>query len=185
MYSLILKKINTVVANTILVLSFAFLMILSSQVKIPLFFTPVPITFQTFILFLSLSVLKKKAFLSYGVYLMLGIGGLPVFANGGSGVLYLFGPTGGYLAGFFLSAFIFGYLIDKKENFKRKSMIYYWKTFFMTNLLIYFCGIGWLIVSYGFSFNNAFSIGIIPFIIPDVIKIILAGFLSCKLIRKC
>ena len=100
MYSLVSKRIYIITMNIFLTLFFTFLFVVSSCIRIPLFFSPVPITMQTFVLFLSLALLRKKAAVSYLFYIVLGTSGFSVFANGGSGILYLFGPTGGYLFGF-------------------------------------------------------------------------------------
>ena len=84
--------------------------------KIPLPFTPVPITLQTLMVLLSGAMLGSY----YGavamiIYLALGAIGLPVFAGGSSGVGSLLGPTGGYLFSYPLAAFVIGKMIEKKK----------------------------------------------------------------------
>ncbi|MBI2101950.1 biotin transporter BioY [Candidatus Woesearchaeota archaeon] len=84
--------------------------------KIPLPFTPVPITLQTLMVLLSGSMLGPVyGALSMIVYLLLGTIGLPVFAGGSSGVAALLGPTGGYLFSYPVAAFVIGYMLQKKK----------------------------------------------------------------------
>ena len=83
---------------------------LASRVTIPLPFTPVPVTMQTFGVFLLGAFLGRKAFYSVFLYLLEGSLGLPVFSSA-AGVM---GPTGGYLAGFMFAAFVVGWFAEKK-----------------------------------------------------------------------
>ena len=84
--------------------------------KIPLPFTPVPITLQTLMVLLSGAMLGPVyGALSMIVYLLLGAIGLPVFAGGGSGVAALLGPSGGYLFSYPIAAFVIGYMLQKKK----------------------------------------------------------------------
>ncbi len=183
MYSLISKRADVIITNILLVLVFTFLFVVSSYIRIPLFFSPVPITLQTFVLFLSLAVLRKKAAVSYVFYIALGVSGLSVFANGGCGMLYLFGPTGGYLFGFFLSLVIFGHIVEKVRHIKKLNVGDYSLVFLLANLLIYLCGIFWLFFTYKISLGDALKIGVVPFVIGDIVKIVLAASLSYKLIK--
>lgn len=84
--------------------------------KIPLPFTPVPITLQTLMVLLSGAMLGPVyGSLSMIIYLLLGAIGLPVFAGGSSGVAALLGPTGGYLFSYPVAAFVIGYMLQKKK----------------------------------------------------------------------
>ncbi len=84
--------------------------------KIPLPFTPVPITLQTLMVLLSGAMLGPiYGALAMIIYLVLGAIGLPVFAGGSSGVAALFGPTGGYLFSYPVAAFVIGYMLQKKK----------------------------------------------------------------------
>lgn len=75
---------------------------------------PVPITLQTFGVLLTGAVLgAKRGFLAVLLYLALGAAGLPVFADGKSGLAVLVGPTGGYLAGFAFAAALCGFLVER------------------------------------------------------------------------
>ena len=84
------------------------LLIASAKIKVPLY--PVPMTLQPLaVLMIAMLFGGKLATLTVGLYIFKGIIGLPVFAFGG-GLMYLMGPTGGFILGFFVSAFIVGYL---------------------------------------------------------------------------
>jgi len=84
--------------------------------RIPLPFTPVPITLQTLMVLISGAMLGPYyGALSMIIYLMLGAIGLPVFAGGSSGVAALLGPTGGYLFSYPVAAFVVGFMLQKKK----------------------------------------------------------------------
>jgi len=84
-----------------------------AQVSLPLPFTPVPITGQTFAVLLVGAVLgARRGAASLVLYLLEGSLGLPVFANGTNGLARLLGPTGGYLIGFVAAAWIVGYSLN-------------------------------------------------------------------------
>jgi biotin transport system substrate-specific component len=95
----------------VLITLFAALTALGARVTIPLPFTPVPVTLQVlFPLLAGLLLGGKRGALSQAEYVAAGLAGFPVFAKGGSGLAYLFGPTGGYLLGFIAAAFVVGEL---------------------------------------------------------------------------
>jgi len=183
MRSILLKQSDILRKKIILIVSFTFLMILASYARIHLFFTPVPVTLQTFVIFLSLSLLEDKSYIPQVFYLIMGVLGLSVFGNGGAGIVYIVGPTGGYLVGFLAAAFIAGVIMHRFSGTIKKHPLGYIALFSSVNIIIYIFGVGWLIGTYGVSFKYAFNAGIIPFVIPDVTKIILAAYISHKLTR--
>ncbi|MFH1767575.1 MAG: biotin transporter BioY [Candidatus Omnitrophota bacterium] len=181
MQAVVIRQARPLIKQIVFVLSFTLLMVVAAYVRIPLFFSPVPITFQTFILFLSIPVLKNKAYLPQLFYIILGGTGLPVFSNGGAGLIYLLGPTGGYLIGFILSTMVIG-------NFffhGRKSSIYgNCLVFSLAIVFIYSLGVIWLIAVHNFSPAAAFVSGVAPFIALDALKIVVASFITNKFFRK-
>ena len=101
-------KINLYFKNISLILLGTLLLALSSKVQVP--FWPVPMTMQTFAVFIiGMTFGSKLAFFTLLLYLFEGAIGLPVFAKGG-GLLYLTGPTAGYLYGMTIAAGVVGYL---------------------------------------------------------------------------
>ena len=153
------------------VLFSSFMIAALTQIKIPLSFTPVPITGQTFAVLMMGYVLGARLGLySVGVYILLGIFGLPFFASGGSGLLYLKGVTGGYLIGFVPSVMIVGYLSEKGlfKNFFSSVCL-----FLLGLAPVYLLGLLWL--GYLIGFDKALGLGLIPFIPGAVIKVLLAS----------
>jgi biotin transport system substrate-specific component len=143
-----------------------------AQVKIPLPFTPIPLTGQTFaVLLVAASLGSKRSAASMAFYIALGAFGLPVFAGGAAGMAYLSGATLGYLIGFVLAAYVVGLLAEHGlERSARTSAI----PFFVGAIIIYACGVSWLAVVFG-SFSKAVTAGFIPFVVGDVIKLAAAS----------
>ena len=142
-----------------------------AQVRIPLPFTPVPITGQTFaVLLVGASLGSRRGAASLALYLLLGVLGLPFFAGGGSGLSALLGPTGGYLVGFVVAAFLVGALAARGLD---RSVPGALLAFLAGEMVIYLFGIGWLSVYLGL--NQAITAGFLPFLVVDAIKLVAAG----------
>lgn len=156
---------------TLIVLGSLFVALLA-QVKIPLPFTPVPLTGQTFAVLLTAAALgSKRGAASMAFYIALGAFGLPVFAGGASGITYLSGATLGYLVGFVIATFIVGLLAERGlERNVRTSII----PFLIGTIIIYACGVTWLAIILG-NFSKAVTAGLVPFLIGDAIKLIAAA----------
>jgi len=139
---------------------------LCAQIQIPLYFTPVPLTGQTFAVILIASTLgRRNAVLATMLYLMEGSLGLPVFAGGAFGVHRLFGPTGGYLIAYPLQAYFVSYFIEKQKV----------KSFFKTLVILSSScciqlGIGTLWLSNFVGSNHAFMMGFYPFTLGEILK---------------
>jgi biotin transport system substrate-specific component len=154
-----------------------------AQVEIPLPFTPVPITGQTFGVLLVGAVLgSKRGAISLASYLTMGIFGLPFFAGGASGLNILIGPTGGYLIGFIIAAYVIGLLAERGLERNVRTYII---PFLVGTGIIYICGVAWLTVVLG-SFTHAPTVGLLPFLIGDMIKLFAAALMlpaAWKLVR--
>ena len=149
-----------------------------AQISVPI--GPVPFTLQNFAIGLIATVFRpREAVLSVGLYLLLGAIGLPVFAGGGAGFHVLVGPSAGYLWFDLLYAGITSYLIHKNSSYVR---------IFIANLLgdsLVFVG-GILSPHFlaGMPFDKALAVGVIPFIIPDLAKIIAISFVGKPLLKR-
>lgn len=139
---------------------------------------PVPISLGTFAVSLSVCILGRNlGMLSYLLYLLLGFVGLPVFSNYGAGVEKLLGPTGGYLIGMIFLAFIGGFAVEKFS----KSPIQQYLGLMLGIAFCYLLGTLWLGKVLSMDFGKALSVGVIPFILPDAIKVLLALVLGKKI----
>jgi biotin transport system substrate-specific component len=141
-------------------------------VKIPLPFTPVPLTGQTFaVLLVGATLGSKRSAAAMALYIAIGALGLPVFAGGEAGLAYLSGATLGYLVGFVMAAYVIGLLAERGwERSVRTSLL----PFFIGTVIIYACGVAWLTVILG-SFSKAIAAGLLPFLIGDALKLIAAS----------
>ena len=175
MRALTQSKRIPLIAEIALISTFTILMIASAHIRIHLFFTPVPITMQTFVVCMSIVLLRQKASIPQMLYMLIGVLGLSVFSNGGAGMFYLLGPTGGYIIGFFIAALIFSFVFPREVSFLRLVIL-----FIGVNLVIYSCGVAWLVGLHHLTFAQAFAAGVAPFIIAEIAKIILAATLSLK-----
>jgi biotin transport system substrate-specific component len=165
-----LIKSKSLTANIVIALSGSILLALLARLSIPVPFSPVPITGQTFgILFLGAILGSRLGVLSVIAYISEGLVGLPVFAGGTGGFMYLFGPTGGYLIGFIAAAYLVGYLSEKGFTNKFISTL---MTMIIGTAIIFIFGISWLAVTAGFE--TALRIGLYPYISGAAVKIILA-----------
>jgi biotin transport system substrate-specific component len=158
--------------DVVLIVSGALLVAVLAQIEIPLPFTPVPITGQTFgVLLVGAALGSKRGAISLASYLAMGIIGLPFFAGGAHGLDIVIGATGGYLIGFMVAAYVIGRLAERGlERNIRTSLI----PFLVGTIIIYICGVSWLSIVLG-SLSKAIVAGLIPFLIGDVIKLIAAS----------
>ncbi len=161
-------------ATIALVTGFALLTALAAQVRIPLPFTPVPITGQTFAVLLSGAVLGSTAgAASQGLYLLLGLF-LPFYAGGASGWEYATGATGGFLMGFVVAAWVVGQLAERRQDRDVGTAI---PAFLTGTVVIYLFGVPWLANVLGVSWTRAVELGAAPFLVGDLVKVAIAGAL--------
>lgn len=163
------------VAAVLAVVGFAALTAAAAQYRVPLGFTPVPITGSTFAVLLSGAALGMRlGAASQLVYLLMGAVGLPVFTDGGSGIETITGATGGYLVGFVFGAALIGKLAERKQDRQVATTV---SAFLAGSAVIYAFGVGGLMLNAGMDFNNAVLAGVAPFVFGDVIKAAAAGLL--------
>ena len=158
----------------------AALIAICSWISIPL---TVPFTMQTFAVFFVLSLLGgKRGTASIMVYILLGAIGVPVFAQFSSGIGTLFGTTGGYILGFLLTGVIYHLFTYKTGNRGIIPAV----ALVIGLAVCYAFGTGWFVFVYTRT-SGAVSIGtalawcVIPFVIPDLVKLGLAVFLAHRI----
>jgi biotin transport system substrate-specific component len=140
---------------------------------------PVPITLQTLFLYVAAALLGGRlGALSQIVYLLIGIIGLPVFSGGKGGLGVLLGPTGGYLMGFVAGAYVIGRLVEMK---KTPGPVWFVFALGAGTVVIYLLGVIQLILIARFSIYQAITVGVLPFLIGDALKVGLAIFITMKL----
>ena len=166
-----LDKDNSLFKTIFLILAGSLLLTLSAKIQVP--FYPVPMTLQTLVvLLIGASFGWRMGSATVLAYLAQGAMGLPVFAGTpekGLGLLYMAGPTGGYLVGFALAAGLTGWLAERGLD---RSVIGTAIAMIAGNLVIYVFGLAWLANFVGFE--KAVTFGLIPFLFGDLIKIMLA-----------
>ena len=161
--------------SRIIALSAAFiaLITLGSWVSLP--FLPVPLTLQTLFVLLSGAVMRRYAVIPVTLFILLGALGLPVFHNGIAGIGILLGPTGGYMAGFIPAALIVG--LAYETNNDRVRII----GLAAATLIIYAFGITWLMYSTGIGIAAALVMGVVPFLLGDIVKATAAFLIAQRL----
>jgi biotin transport system substrate-specific component len=161
---------------------FVILMSLGAFVRVPLPFTPVPMTLQTFFVLLSGACLGAGlGAVSQLAYLILGVAGLAAFTGTGSGLFYLAGPTGGYLLGFILAAAFIGRALKHRQlNLLSVSWV-----FFLGDIILFSCGALWLKLLFGYNFFQVFVLGVLPFLPGEILKIIVAAGAYSKIRSRC
>jgi len=161
---------------------FSLLTAVLAQIRIPLPFTPVPLTGQTFAVLLAGAALgSRRGFLSQALYLAEGAAGLPVFAGGAAGFTYLFGPTGGYLWSYPLAAVLVGWLVERGAS--RSA----WKLTLalgLSSALILASGTLWLHRFMGHEWNEAWLAGFYPFLPGDLLKVVLVGVSLPQVLKR-
>ncbi|MDE5670124.1 MAG: biotin transporter BioY [Eubacterium sp.] len=162
---------------------FAALIAVCSWISIPL---AVPVTLQTMAVCIAAGLLgTKKSVLTVIVYILLGLIGVPVFSGFSSGAGVLFGITGGYIIGFIFTALIVGIML---KGLGKKVWVYA-LSMFIGIAVCYAFGTAWFVLYNNSNSADSVTIGaalsmcVVPFIIPDIVKIAIATLL-CKRLDK-
>lgn len=157
------------------------LIAVGAKTKFMLPLAPVPFTLQTMFLHYLLFTLGRKAWRSVATYIALGLAGVPLFALGG-GPLYVLSPTFGYVAGFLLGTVVAGWIIPTGALSLKRGLV----AGLTQLLIIYTAGVLWLSLWYSLvkglsilqSFIVAVATGVAPFIVWDIVKLIVALHLA-------
>ena len=152
------------------------LLSVSSKVSIP--FYPVPMTFQTFVVYFIAASMGMVGFYSTVFYVMLGLMGLPIFAAGG-GLGYVMSPTFGFLYGMVLSSLFIAYF---SKNLFNRSVTKLILSIFVGAIITFVCGVTHLASFIGFE--KAIIAGFLPFVYSELLKMALAISTAYLLIKK-
>ncbi len=163
---------STGIRNFLIVIGASILMALCAPIAIPLPFSPVPIAIQPHLcLFLGALLGSKRGALAMMAFIAQGAFGLPVFAKGMAGLAILFGPTGGYLLGYIVGAYVTGYLVERTKGERTMKTMFF--AMAVGNIIMYV--LGWMYLSRFIGMSKALMLGVLPFLIGDVLKLSLAG----------
>ena len=169
------ERVNARVRDVALVLAGALLIYLTARIVIPVPGTPVPITGQTFgILLVGGALGFRRGLIGVGLYVLLGVIGLPFFAEGKGGLSIIWGATGGYLVGFIVAGALVGRLAelgwDRRLGGALGAML-------IGNVVIYLIALPWLGVVTSVGPVTTIEQGLLPFVVGDVLKLAMAAVL--------
>lgn len=135
----------------------------------------IPFSFSTFIIYIIGALSKKSmSFISILIYIFIGIIGLPVFSNFTGGIGSILGPTGGFIIGYIPCIFIISLFV----NIRRQNILLYPLSMIIGTLILYIFGCIWFMIQAQNTFIESLIITVLPFILFDIIKIILASICS-------
>ena len=168
---------KSVVTTVVLMVGFALFTALSAQIVIPIPGSPVPITGQTFAVLLAGAALGSRAGVgSQLIYWAMGAAGLPFYSNATGGWETATGATAGYLVGFIAAAWVIGRFAERGQDRSVDSAL---PAFLAGNTIIYVFGVTWLLISVTTitTPTQALTVGLLPFVIGDAVKILAAALL--------
>ena len=167
---------SRVLRNIALVVLGCALLWVSAKVKVP--FWPVPMTLQTFaVMGLGAAYGARLGAFTVIAYLAAGVAGLPVFTNTPpdiAGLAYLLGPTGGFLIGFAVAAFIVGYAADRGWDRSVPKLL---AAMLVADAVVFALGLAWLpfaVPALGYSWG-LLEAGLFPFLLGDLLKVLIAA----------
>ena len=164
---------STALSHAVLVVSGVLGLAALAQIAIPVPGSPVPVTGQTLgVLILGTAYGSTLGTTTFALYILAGIAGAPVFADGGHGLDRIVGATGGYLIGMLVATFVLGQLarfrLDQKFLTALPSML-------IGTITTFSFGLIWLHQYTGQTWSWTFEKGLTPFIVGEVLKIAIAG----------
>ena len=174
-----MSKTFSVQKMAIIALMTAVLCILA-PISIPIFISPVPVSLGVLAVYLAAYVLSPvDALVSVIIFILLGTFGLPVFSGYSGGLSKLVGPTGGYIIGFLFTVYISSLFIHMK-----KGIIYDVSGMITGLALCYILGTIWFSYQQGKGFIASLLLCVVPFLIGDAIKIIVAVILGTQINKR-
>jgi biotin transport system substrate-specific component len=167
------ERMGTRLRHIALIAIGALFIFLTAKIAIPVPGSPVPITGQTFgVLLVGGALGFRRGAASIAVYILIGLVGLPFFAEGKGGVSVILGATGGYLVGFLVAGSVVGRLAELGWD---RRIVGALGAMAIGNVVIYLIGVPWLMAVAHLDLPTGIAKGLTPFLIGDAIKLILAA----------
>ena len=180
-----MKGMKNDVQNLTLIALMAAILCITGPFVIP--FGMVPMSLTNMVIYLTIILLdKKKATVSVAIYLLVGFIGLPVFAGFTGGAGKLLGPTGGYLIGYLVLGWIAGTILEVFDEEKSVGKLKFRQMMALVvgTLGLYLVGTVWLMIQSNLSFASALTIGVLPFVVFDIMKIVAAVVLGNSIKKR-
>jgi biotin transport system substrate-specific component len=169
------ERLNARVRDVALVVAGALFIYLTARLVVPVPGSPVPITGQTFgVLLVGGALGFRRGLVAISLYVLAGLVGLPFFAEGKGGAAVIWGATGGYLIGFILAGAVVGRLAELSWDRRIGGAV---GAMLVGSVTIYAIGLPWLKVVTGWSIAETIEKGLLPFLVGDAIKLVLAAVL--------
>ena len=167
------ERMGTRLRHAALIVLGALLIYLSSRVAIPVPGSAVPVTGQTFgVLLVGGALGFRRGVASIALYVLIGVIGLPFFAEGKGGISVIVGATGGYLLGFILAGALVGRLAELGWD---RRIVGALGAMVVGNIVIYLVGVPWLMAVLHLDLAAGIKQGLTPFLIGDALKLVLAA----------
>lgn len=167
------ERVGSRARHIALIVLGALLIYLTARISIPVPGSPVPVTGQTFgVLLVGGALGLRRGVASVALYVLIGLVGLPFFAEGRGGVQVIVGATGGYLVGFVLAAALVGRLAELGWD---RRIVFALAAMALGNALVYVVGLPWLMVVTKSDLPTAIADGLLPFLVGDALKLLLAA----------
>ena len=167
------ERMSSRVRSAILIVAGALLIYLTARLSIRLPDNPVPITAQTFgVLLVGGALGFRRGMAATALYVLVGIVGVPFFAEGRGGIQVIWGATGGYLVGFIVAGAIVGRLAELGWDRNVAGSI---GAMIVGSIVIYLLGVPWLATTTGQPLDQAVLQGVVPFLPFDILKLLAAA----------
>jgi biotin transport system substrate-specific component len=167
------ERVSPRLRHVLLIVAGAVLIYLTAKVSIPIPGNPVPFTLQNFgVLVVGGALGLRRGGSAAALYVLLGVVGLPFFAEGKGGLEVIWGATGGYLIGFVVAATVVGRLAELGWDRRIGGAI---GATAIGTALIYAIGVPWLAIMTGKSLGEAIILGLMPFLVFDIVKLLAAA----------
>jgi len=167
------ERLGVRVRNIALIVVGALLIYLTARIAFPVPGSPIPVTGQTFGVLLAGGALGfRRGVSSVALYVLIGLVGLPFFAEGKGGINVILGASGGYLIGFVVAGAIVGRLAELGWDRRILGAVV---AMLIGNVVIYLIGVPWLMAVAHFDLATGIAKGVTPFLIGDAVKLVLAA----------